>query len=59
MSKSAAMLSDAIELEDCLEKETLEDYRTLNEKCDTIIVKIKNRKNKEKKEKENQQLKKG
>jgi hypothetical protein len=33
---------------DKLEEKTIEDYKSLNEKCDDVIVKIKRRKEKKK-----------
>jgi len=43
LSIDVSDVQDAVIAED-IEVETLEEYKTLNEKCDKVIVKIKDRK---------------
>ena len=47
--RAVALSSESIEVKEPInieevELETLEDYKSLNEKCDKVIVKIKSRK---------------
>lgn len=49
-TSEALVYTDPLPIED-LEETTVEDYKTLNEKCDKVIVKIKNRKERKQKPK--------
>jgi hypothetical protein len=49
-TSEAIVYTDPLPIED-LEETTVEDYKTLNEKCDKVIVKIKSRKERKQKPK--------